>query len=476
VKSLRLLTVSFTARLFTALLMALTLMACASGEVDPVDGEQPKTDADTYSQDVFQGDTTVEPNDSGAHDVGDASSADTDDGGSQEDAGDRDDVGDAGDPDTGNPDTSGDDVGPDSGPSGQCTTDNDCANGGRCHDRESVCVPTCCDNVTYQDSFTAVSYSHNRFDIDVTDAGEPSIVFVDGDTNAIKYARSVNGQWLSQDIGTVSQSLSTHVRLSLAPDGTPHVIVGRYEYLMHFWQDGNGWQSHDLLTTPTSVGYIDIATDAQGGVHMVALLDYGDQILYAHRTAQGLRSEEFLSQPAPNNPVWTNIGVTSDGRPIASFQIGLDKTVVIAEKTASGAWSYEIVGQGVSQVHGLAVDGDDQPAIAYHKETNDGLRILRRQPQSWQDELIVADPDHGYSPDIAVDSLGDPHVVYMARGPGQYENPLYYARWDGAQWENHELTNVARAFYPRVALDASRTPHVVVYDPTNDTISYLKVQ
>lgn len=358
----------------------------------------------------------------------------------------------------------------------ECLVDGDCVNGGRCHDREPVCVPDCCDNVTQQDSFTSVSYSHNRFDIGVTSAGDPSIAFVDGNTDTIKFAQSVGGQWLSQDIGSVSDSLSTNIRMAYAPNDTPHVIVGRYEMLKHFWRDQSGWQSHDLLATPGSVGYVDIAADDHGNIHMVALLDYGDQVLYAHQSAAGQRTEEYLTLPAQNDPVWVNVATTSDARPFVSFQIGLDKTVVIAEQTVGGNWQYETIGQDVSQLHGLAVGPSDEPTVAYRKATNDGLRLLRRQGQTWQDVHVVADADHGYSPDIAIDSLGDPHIVYMAQGAGQYENPLYYARWNGAAWEHHEITGVDRAFYPRVALDQARTPHVVVYDPSRDAISYLQIR
>jgi hypothetical protein len=486
VKSLRLIALLFAATLSTAALSS----ACASSEIDPRDGKQ--TEADAQGHDTYQGDIWTGPSDVGSVDaVSDAGPGDAGgDGGSDDGGGGRDADGsnDSGTNDSGTSDT-GQDTGTsdsgqdtstsDTGPGVGCTSDNDCAVGARCHDRESVCVPSCCNNVTHQDSFTAVSYSHNRFDIDVTDVGEPAIVFVDGDSDTIKYAQSLNNQWLSQDIDTISRSTSTNVRLSLASDGTPHVIVGHYDFLKHYWRSTSGWQSENLLPTSPdaiSVGYVDIAVDANDGVHMVALLGYGSEVLYNKQTAQGVRSEEYLIHPAPNNPVWTNIGVTSDGRPIASFQIGLDKNIVIAEKGTGGTWSYEILGQDISQVHGLAVDPNDQPVVAYRKGTNDGLRVARRTGQSWQHELIVADPDHGYSPDIAVDSLGDPHLVYMAQGAGQYDNPMYYARWNGAQWEHHQLTSVARAFYPRVVVDASRTPHAVVYDPTSDTISYLKVQ
>lgn len=358
-----------------------------------------------------------------------------------------------------------------------CLSDADCAAGAHCHDTAQICVPACCDNTVQQEAFSSTAYNHNRFDIDVTDAGEPAIAFIDGDDDTVKFAQQLNSQWLSQDVETLTNSSSADVRMALGPGGEPHIIVTRYEFLRHYWRDSAGWHSEDLLASPPSVGYCDIAVDDQGGAHMVALLEYGDRVLYSYKPAAGTLNNQDLSLPSANPPVWTNLALTSDGRPVASFQIGLDKTVYIAEMNASGTWQYEQAGQDVAQVHGLGVGPNDEPVIAYRRDSaNDGLRLLRRQGQSWTDELVVADPDHGYSPDVAVDSLGDPHVVYMAQGAAQYDNPLYYARWNGVQWEHYEMTGVDRAFYPRVAVDANRIAHAVVYDPSRDTISYLKIQ
>lgn len=460
------------------------LTACASGDLGPQQFKQ--TEADAQDGDAAGADTAFDladgwsdvAEDTGRPDTGqqDAGSQDSGQGDSgQQDAETQDADSGSQDP-CANVDCADGVCDPSTGACVGCLSDGDCANGGRCHDREPVCVPACCNSVTQQDSFSSVSYSHNRFDIAVDSNGAPAIAFVDGSTDKIEFAQSVNGQWLSQEVGAVSQALSTHIRMTYAGD-TPHIIVGRYEMLTHFWRDGSGWQSQSLLAAPdsVSVGYVDIVADAQGAIHIVALVDYGGQVIYAKQDAQGQRSQENLTIPAQNSPVWVNVDATSDGRPVASFHIGLDKTVVVAERSA-GTWSYETVGQGVSQVHGMAVGADDHPIVAYRKETNDGLRLLRRQAQSWQDDLIVANPSHGYSPDVAVDAIGDPHVVYMAQGSTQTDNPLHYARWNGAQWEQHQIPGVDRAFYPRVALDSTRTPHVAVYDPSRDAISYLMLQ
>ncbi len=470
------------------LLTALSL-SCAQGELADTEGSQ--SDGDAAGADVLLDDTgptrdAPGPADSDASASPDAPPSDTGfSDAAPSDAQPNDtDAGDAG------PDGAGEDVDTGggcvqngctdgicdsaTGACVECVSDGDCTDG-RCHNRHQICVPDCCTE-TAEPAFTSDSYSHNRFDIDVTGAGEPSILFGDGETDTLRYAQQVGSQWLSQDITSADVGTSTNIRLTLAAGGDPHVILGRYETLKHFWRDQNGWQEHDLLVDPGSVGYVDIAADSQGTIHMIALLGYGDEILYATYDAQGQRSEEYLTLPPANRPVWVNVATTSDGRPIASFQIGQDKDVVVAERSSAGSWSYEIPGDDVAQVHGMAVGPDDQPVIAYHRETTDGLRLLRRQAsQSWTDDLIVASPDHGFTPDVAVDSLGDPHVVYMARGPGQNENPLYYARWDGADWEHLQVTGADRAFYPRIALDDSRTPHIAVYDPPNDTITYVRL-
>lgn len=359
-----------------------------------------------------------------------------------------------------------------------CTTDSDCGGQGICHGSASVCISPCCDE-TVQESFSNVGYSHNYFDIAVTPGGDPSIVFGDRDADEIKFAQPVNGQWLSQTIpNTQTGNSGVDLRMALDSNGDPHVIASRYGSLKHLWRDAQGWHSHDLLTPSGDSGYVDIAIDGNDTVHMIALIDYGDQLRYATYDAQGQRSGEDLTLPGtdPNPPVWTNIATTSTGTPVISFQIGLDKTLIIAEKPAS-SWQYETAGQDVAQVHGLAVDHDDEPVVSYRRNsTNDGLRLLRRSGQTWSDILVVDDPDHGYSSDVTVGPLGDPHLIYMANGSGgQYDNPMYYARWDGAAWESIHVTGVDRAFYPRIAVDDTRTPHVVVYDPPRDAIEYVKL-
>lgn len=480
-------------------LVAVVFLSCAQGDVTPHEGHQTEGDAagtdvghDASSADADLDDTRPPELDTGVDITPQPDSDDTD--AARPDGG-EDTALDAGSPDTqpgdaepfdAEPADASDTGGacgsgcadgicdPTTGECVECLDHADCADG-FCHDQHQVCITDCCAE-TVADSFSGVSYAHNRFDIALDSAQAPAIVFADTDADKIRFAQPLNGQWLAQDIGTEVAGNSPDVRLAVSPDDTPHVILGRYQTLKHLWRDTNGWHAHDLLSDPGSVSYVDIAADDAGNVHMVSLLDYGDQILYARYDAQGQRSDEHLTLPPDNPPVWVEMAVTSDNRPVISFQIGLDKTLVVAEQTAAGGWQYDEVGQDVSQVHGVAVGPNDEPTVAYHHaDNNDGLRLLSRQGQNWQDELIVADLDHGFTPAIAIDDLGDPHVAYMARGAGQYDNPMYYARFDGTQWEHLLVNGVDRAFYPRIVVDDQRRPHIVVYDPPRDSIAYVRL-
>ncbi|MGM0559394.1 MAG: hypothetical protein ACQEVA_23625, partial [Myxococcota bacterium] len=501
-------------RVLALVLFIALLTACAQGEIGPnneaendTGGEQTDTIGGGGDAGVDGADTT---DDSGTTDSGsDTSSPDTSDTTQGDTGADTDDPdSDTGtDDDTADPDSGGpcDQVNcssgvcdPNTGSCVDCLADSDCSAGvcdttnntcigcasdgdcgadEYCHDTAAVCIAPCCEE-TVEDSFTAVSYSHNYFDIAVTPGGDPSIIFGDRDADVLKFAQPVNGQWLSQTIpNTETSNSGVDVRLALDSSGNPHVIASRYGSLKHLWRDNQGWNSHDLLTLSGDSGYVDIVIDSNDTVHMVALVDYGDQIRYATYDAQGQRTGEDITLPGtdPNPPVWTNIGVTSSGTPVVSFQIGLDKTLIIAEKPGS-SWQFDTAAQDVAQVHGLAVDHNDEPVVSYRKNsTNDGLRLLRRSGGTWSDTLVVDDPDHGYSSDVAVGPLGDPHVIYMASGSAQYDNPMYYARWNGAAWESIQVAGVDRAFYPRIAVDDTRTPHVVVYDPPRDSIEYVRL-
>lgn len=355
----------------------------------------------------------------------------------------------------------------------ECTADSDCPGSGTCHHAEPICIPECCTPVR-EDVFTGVTRTEAEFDIAVSPSGVPAILFADTGDDALKLAERINNQWTVQIVAADVVSYGTEVALTFDTSGAPHIVFAKSSTLRHYWRAQSTWQSHDVLTSASGLEAVDIAADPQGGVHMVAVLDYGDEMHYASVDSQGQRSGETEVLPATYSASWPQIAATSDGRPIASFSISAADEHLIAEKSAAGIWQYETAGTDVDVGHGLAVGPDDEPRIAYRRDVSDGLRLLTRSGGTWQDDSIVGNPDHGINPDLAVDELGDAHFFYRAN-LGGFDDPPYYARLSGTDWQIFEVSSVAEVRNPRIALGPDRTPHAAGTDIDANTISYIRI-
>jgi len=117
---------------------------------------------------------------------------------------------------------------------------------------------------------------------------------------------------------------------------------------------------------------------------------------------------------------------------------------------------------------------DDTPGnyeIFYGKSTDGGSTWMTTQRITWNNGDSLA-------PAIAVDSSGNPHVVWYDKTPGNYE--IYYRKSTngGSSWMTTQRIswNIGSTQYPAVAVDSSGSVHVVWYDdmPGNREIYYRK--
>ena len=116
------------------------------------------------------------------------------------------------------------------------------------------------------------------------------------------------------------------------------------------------------------------------------------------------------------------------------------------------------------------IPGTD-PEICYKKSADAGV--------TWTDDrLITSNSGYSVKPKIAVDSSNNPHVVWCDNTPGNYE--IYYQKSTdgGATWTTSKrLTrNSGWSYSPDIAVDSSDNPHVVWHDttPGNYEIYYKK--
>lgn len=354
----------------------------------------------------------------------------------------------------------------------ECIEHDDCSDG-LCHIEHPVCIRDCCDETT-EDGFVDLGYIHDRYDIAVTGDGEPRMVVGNDDDEVLQYAQPVDGTWLKEDFAEEAANTSTKIKLALDADDDPHVLYSEYERLVYYWRGDSGWESQELVSDDDGddPSYADLVFDDDGTLHIMSLLNYGDDILYVTREENGAQDEETFAFPEEDGAAWLNLDVTSDNRPIASFYVGPETELIVGERSSSGDWDYESVTTESFQIHGMAVGPDDEPTIAYHRSENDGLRLLSRDGSDWTDEVVFDEPEVAYSPDIAIDDLGDPHVVYTSQNDDGAD--LGYLRFDGEDYQTHLVESFESATYPRVVLDDQRIAHAVSRDSSRDAVTYVR--
>ena len=362
-----------------------------------------------------------------------------------------------------------------------CVGDGDCDNDAICHDVYPTCVDACCDFVQ-EDVFTDIPYSHDRFDIAVTDEGEPTIAFLDGDTDDIMLAERIGGNWYTQQVGDVADTLSTNVRIDLDAEGNPHLVVRRHEYWKYHWRDGSTWYEEDVWDEEIGQSYTDIAVDDDGRTHFIGLgyLYDDDQAHYAvYSPGDGWDRETFEFGEGASLQ-WTALALTGDNEPVISFTLSEDDDtdIHLARRDGSG-WATEEVVDDVIQVHHMAVGPDDEVMVAHRppETPHDGLELTRDGTGSWETELVNTE-EEASTMYLDIDERNDPHIVFQVSGSGDYENYLRYTRWDGNDWETHSVDNslVERAFWQRIAVDDDYVPHIAVYDSDRSTISYVTLE
>ena len=85
--------------------------------------------------------------------------------------------------------------------------------------------------------------------------------------------------------------------------------------------------------------------------------------------------------------------------------------------------------------------------------------------QTWSSPVAITDTGKwDWTPDIAVDTMNYPHVVWGEYGSSE----IYHIYFDGSKWSTPE--NVSQdagpSYYPRIAIDGENRIHVVWHDAT----------
>jgi hypothetical protein len=192
--------------------------------------------------------------------------------------------------------------------------------------------------------------------------------------------------------------------------------------------------------------------------------------LFASLSAQGANSEwnyqsigsaGFYNQPFY---AWATYSLVLDskGYPNMVFRQPIDNSsdtnyFLVYTSWNGTCWSKKTIDHGgntyiADDYISLAIDAYDNPHIAYI--TNDGLKYASRESTYWNIQIV--DPKGAPAGlDLALDSQGNPHIIYSGTG-SNYD--LRYASWTGSSWNVDVVSE--KGYEASLVMDSNDNPHI----------------
>jgi hypothetical protein len=120
----------------------------------------------------------------------------------------------------------------------------------------------------------------------------------------------------------------------------------------------------------------------------------------------------------------------------------------------------------------IAIDSTGKPHILYYDAalTND-VKYASWDGMQWNIEMVLAQGDVGYAPDLAFDSLDTPHVVFgdLTAKSVMYgvKGPMGWTFQTVDKFSNSSGTNA-------IVVDAKGRVHLAFEDPNNSDVLYAR--
>jgi len=257
----------------------------------------------------------------------------------------------------------------------------------------------------------------------VEPGGKPLISYADTSVTPAKLrlARWNGSRWVREAVDTGSTGYQ-----SMALDSMARPQIS-------YWDITNGDLKHAAFDGTTwTISVVDGAASSVGGFNSIAI-DKMDQahISYFDTTNSDLKYAHW------NGATWDISTVDSTG--------------------------------DMGRFGSLAVDAQNHPHIAYLDFANKDLKYATFDGMTWS--IATIDPtSSANATSIAIDSTGKPHILYY---DAAFTNDVKYASWDGMQWNIEMVLAQGDVGYaPDLAFDSLDTPHIVFGDLTAKSVMY----
>lgn len=303
------------------------------------------------------------------------------------------------------------------------------------------------------------------------------------------FSQAARADWRPAKRITWTSGWSEYPSMAVDPSGNPHVVwdddtTGYSEVYYKGSSDGGAtWTTAKRLSSTTAGCYRpDIAVDSSGALHVV-WYDFapGDYEVYYRKSPDG-----GITWTTTKRITWTSggseypaVAVDSSGNPhVAWMEYTLGNYEIYYKKSTDGGTTWSTAKRLTwtsesSDEPALAVDSSGNPHVIWYDQAPGNFEIFYRKSMdggaAWTPaKRLTWDSDGSWYPSIAVDSSDILHLAWENATVGSPE--IYYKKSadGGTTW-----TPIKRLTWtsglsgsPIIAVDSSGNPHIVWYDDT----------
>ena len=334
---------------------------------------------------------------------------------------------------------------------------------------------------TWQSEFVDYQHSAGVVYHSLIQDSKGNLHFAYGETH-LQYAIYDGNAWNITIVDT-SQEVGEYSSLAIDSKDYPHISYydKMNDVLKYAYFDGSNWHITTIESSEDSGELSSIAIDSKDHVYVAYFDERNNLLRYAY--FNGNTWEIQTVDNSAEHDSWTPISMAFDSQdhPHIFYNAGGKIKYAHFDGTSWHIEEMDTYGIEGSEVC-LCLDSNDYPHIAYvHKRQVsqytwvDEIKYAYYNGSNWQIKTVYSD-DYAIFPDLALDGNDEPYIAFMFdqlsgdlfHGPG-----IKYASLSGNNWDIKTVTNLGlEDYYPNLAIDSSGIPHIVYINEDKDNVRH----
>ena len=300
--------------------------------------------------------------------------------------------------------------------------------------------------------------------------GKAHVAYQDSNGQKVMYAEKTGSSW-SAPVVVDSTGISGQ-GISLTVDNQGKSYISYYESVnsqLRFASNANGnWNNEQISGTGLVAPFTAIAMNNVSGRVMIVYYDQTHQILKSVEGSAGAWDAPVNIDQVIGAP-FSAIAMDSNLDMHAAYYDKANATLKYAE-FAGGVWTTYIVDSSVysNGVCALDLDSFNKVHIAYMSASSH-LMYVTSSGSKWALTALETVGDVGNQNQIAIDSAGNTHIVYIDQTNATNHKLIYVTNANGG-WQDALISN--NASNPSLALSPSGKVYVSFYNTSANQLKY----